>query len=609
MKLFKNQSIGLRIFFLLGLMLLFLAGVILAFLGETTAIRELGVSETQRIMLADQKDKLKVATHSMALSLSEVIKDVTDEQARIDLIRQAVDPIRFEEDKSGYYFVYKGTVNVALPPNKANHGKDLGGVADKNGVFFVRELAKGAAAGGGFVEYIFPKPNKGDQPKLGYAEMIPGTDYWIGTGIYIDNIDEAKTQIRAAIEDVVRRMTTQILAVVAGVFLLVVLPLSLALIRGIVRPIRAATEAASQVAAGNLDVALADEGRSEIGVLNVALGNMVNTLKQNIAEITAKTRLAEEKAQASELATKDAEEARAKAERAKAEGMLHAATALEKVAERLSAAAEEISTQAEEVRTGSDTQRDRIQTTATAMEEMTATIMEVARNASHAADGGKETRDKAVDGAAVVERAIAAMTATEQKATALKEAMAQLDGQARAIGNVITVIEDIADQTNLLALNAAIEAARAGDAGRGFAVVADEVRKLAEKTMTATKEVTESIGSIQSVAAQNVRAMDAAASDLAQAAAMSNESGRVLGEIVTGTERAAEQIRSIATAAEEQSAATEEINRSVEEVNSLAQSAARSVQETTIALRELAEQTSALMQLIAELKAEGTGNR
>jgi len=605
MKLFKNQSIGFRIYFLLGLMLLFLAGVILAFLNETTAIKELGVRETQRIMLADQKDKLQVATHSMALSLAEILKGVSDEQARIDLIRQAVDPIRFEEDKSGYYFVYKGTVNVALPPNKANHGKDLGEAKDKNGIYFVRELAKGAAAGGGFVEYIFPKPNKGDQPKLGYAEMIPGTEYWIGTGIYIDNIDEAKAAIRGAIEDVVRRMTTQIMAVVAAVFALVVLPLSWMLIRGIVLPIRAATAAASQVAGGDLDVVLTDEGRSEIGVLNTALGDMVGTLRRNIAEITDKTRLAEEKAHASDLATKDAEEARARAERAKAEGMLHAALALEKVAERLSAAAEEISTQADEVRVGSDTQRDRIQTTATAMEEMTATILEVARNAGQAADEGKGTRDKAVNGAAVVERAIQALAATEQKARALKEAMTQLDGQARAIGNVITVIEDIADQTNLLALNAAIEAARAGDAGRGFAVVADEVRKLAEKTMTATKEVTESIGAIQSVATQNVHAMDAAAADLAQAASMSNESGRVLAEIVTGAEQAAEQIRSIATAAEEQSAATEEINRSVEEINAIAQSAARSVQETTVALRELAEQTAALMGLITQLKKEG----
>ncbi|EPR41599.1 methyl-accepting chemotaxis sensory transducer with Cache sensor [Desulfovibrio sp. X2] len=607
--MFKNISIGTRIFSLLGIMLLFIAGVILAFLMETRAITQFGVSETQRIMLQDQKDKLQVATHSMAQSLGETLKGVESQDARIALIRAAVDPIRFEDDKSGYFFVYQGTTNVALPPKKELQGKDLGEVSDKNGVFYVRELAAQAGKGGGFVSYVFPKPGKGDQPKLGYAEMIPGTDFWIGTGIYVDNIDEAKTSIRSAMEDMVANRTTTILGVVVGIFVILVLPLSLGLIGSIVKPIRAATAAASQVAAGNLEVALEAEGKSEVGVLNHALGDMVATLRANIAEITEKTRLAEDKARASEVASREANEARAKAERAKAEGMMHAAQALEKVAEGISSAAEEISAQAEDISGGSDTQRDRIQTTATAMEEMSATVLEVARNAAHAAEEGKSTRDRAVNGAGVVARAMEAMRATEEKTRRLRETMGQLDERAKAIGNVITVINDIADQTNLLALNAAIEAARAGDAGRGFAVVADEVRKLAEKTMVATKEVGESINAIQHVADENVRGMEAAVGDLARAAQLSTESGKALDEIVEGTEQAAAQIQAIATAAEEQSSATEEISSSVEEINSIAQSTARSVEETTVALRALAEQSSALMALIRDLKAEGEGTK
>ena len=129
----------------------------------------------------------------------------------------------------------------------------------------------------------------------------------------------------------------------------------------------------------------------------------------------------------------------------------------------------------------------------------------------------------------------------------------------------MTVIEDIADQTNLLALNAAIEAARAGDAGRGFAVVADEVRKLAEKTMNATKEVGQSIRTIQGGTQSNIQSMDVVVRDIEEVAGLSKHSGEVLEGIVAGAEESAGRIQSIAAAAEEQSATSEEINRSVEE--------------------------------------------
>ncbi|MCK9240452.1 methyl-accepting chemotaxis protein, partial [Desulfocurvus sp.] len=156
------------------------------------------------------------------------------------------------------------------------------------------------------------------------------------------------------------------------------------------------------------------------------------------------------------------------------------------------------------------------------------------------------------------------------------------------------------------ALNAAIEAARAGDAGRGFAVVADEVRKLAEKTMTATKEVGDSIRGIQGVAAQNIEGMQAAVRDLEEATTLADRSGEVLEEIVRGTEESAEQIRSIATAAEEQSAASEEINQAIDEINSIAGDTARGVTETSQALGDLAEQATALAALVTELRREGS---
>ncbi len=601
----RQFSIGIRIYLVLLIMVVFGSGVVLAFMYNAGHIREISVSEVSKQMVDGQRQKLEVATRSLAESLGVLIAGVADEAERVEMIRAAVDPIRFESDQSGYFFVYQETSCVALPPNKKLLGKDLGDLKDKNGVYLVRELLARSKAGGGFVEYIWPKPGAGDQPKLSYAMFIPGTTYWIGTGVYIDNVEAAKASIAGTIEGVVRKGTTWIVGVISGVFVLAVLPLAVLIVRSITGPLAQATGAADEIAGGNYDLTLDARGRDEAARLQGALNRMAQTLAANIEEITAKTSEAEEKAAAAQRAQSEAEEAGRRAESARAEGLLHAAGQLEAVVQRISAATEEISAQADEIRSGTDVQRDRIQTTATAMEEMNATVMEVARNAGSAAEQGGEVQAKALEGADVVNRSVKAMDTTRDQTHALQESMNDLGRQAESIGQIMTVITDIADQTNLLALNAAIEAARAGDAGRGFAVVADEVRKLAEKTMTATKEVGDSIRAIQSVATRNIEGMQTAVRDLEQAVELSTRSGEVLSEIVSGTEDSAEQIRSIATAAEQQSAASEEINHAIEEINSIASDTARGVAETTQALSDLAEQASALGRLVRELRMQG----
>ncbi len=375
--------------------------------------------------------------------------------------------------------------------------------------------------------------------------------------------------------------------------------------RTTVRPLKMVVAFLHDMAGGAYDKQLAVRSEDEVGQIFSSLNHTAQQLGSNMREITTKTAEAEDKARHAEQATQQANEALGQAQRARAEGMLHAATQLEAVVAAIAGATGEISEKTGGIRNGTEIQRDRIQATATAMEEMNATVLEVAQNAGHAAEQGSVVRDKAQEGAKVVDQSIKAMNSTQKQAEALNEDMAQLDEQAKAIGNIMTVISDIADQTNLLALNAAIEAARAGDAGRGFAVVADEVRKLAEKTMHATQEVGSSIQSIQRVAANNVAAMKAAVRDLEQATELSNSSGETLAEIVTGTVDSAGQIQSIATAAEQQSAASEEITHAIEEINNIALDTALGVDEATRALQELAEQTQQLEGLIAELKREG----
>jgi len=601
----RNITIRARIILLISISVLFSALIGGAFLYQMLELKAFSITQTQEAMLEGQKERLKLSVNAMALSLGESVKDHEGAAAKVEAIRRATKPIIFEEDKSGYFFVYEGTVVVSMPVKPENQGKDLKDLADKNGVYLIRELAKAATDGGGFVSYIFDKPGKGLQPKISYSAMIPGTNYWIGTGVYIDNIEVKKAEISAEIGGMVKSASYGIGAVVLGLLLLGVLPLSVLIFRSIINPLTAATRAAENVAGGDLNVSLAVAGKDETSHLEKALNTMVATLRTNMSAIEAKTAEAEDKARAAEVATNEANEAKAQAMRARSEGLLAAANKLETVVERLSSASEEISGQADNIGRSTEVQKQRITETATAMEEMNATVLEVAKNATQASEGADNARTRATEGNAVVGRSVAAMDALLTLSTELKGNMDTLGRRAQDISQVMNVITDIADQTNLLALNAAIEAARAGDAGRGFAVVADEVRKLAEKTMSATKEVGETVRAVQEVSKQNVVGMEQAARAIAESTELVRESGKSLDEILRMSESTALQVQSIATAAEEQSAASEEINEAVDQINAIATETSGSMQQTTIAIRELAEQADTLRRLVADLKREG----
>ncbi len=252
---------------------------------------------------------------------------------------------------------------------------------------------------------------------------------------------------------------------------------------------------------------------------------------------------------------------------------------------------------------GSEFQKQRIAETATAMEEMNATVLEVARNATETNEDTELTRDKASEGQSVVQGTIESMVSIQNQTNDLEKLMADLNAQSIEIGNVMSVINDIADQTNLLALNAAIEAARAGEAGRGFAVVADEVRKLAEKTIGATDEVDKSISSIQVLASKNIEGMRTAVEAIGGATNHSRASGDVLSEIVSLASNAAGQVQSIATAAEEQSATSDEINRSISEIDTMTEDNARNSMRAAEAASDLSREVDELVALVEELRS------
>jgi methyl-accepting chemotaxis protein len=277
---------------------------------------------------------------------------------------------------------------------------------------------------------------------------------------------------------------------------------------------------------------------------------------------------------------------------------------LEGVVEVVTAASEELSAQIEQSSRGAEEQARRVGETATAMEEMNATVLEVAKNASRAAETADKAKAKATEGAEVVTRMVNGIGEVQTQSAEMKDDMASLGKQAEGIGQILNVISDIADQTNLLALNAAIEAARAGEAGRGFAVVADEVRKLAEKTMTATKEVGDAIRGIQGGTRKNIENVEQSVAKIEAATGLAVQAGEALKAIVALVDTTSDQVRSIATASEEQSAASEEINRSIDDVNRISAETSDAMRQSAQAVGEMANQAQVLKGLIERMKED-----
>jgi len=207
----KNTSVkGRMIYIMIAMSVLFV--IMISFTIHTAGqIEELGLKSVSEVMLDDQKNKIKSMVDSIVIIAEESIKDTVNEEEKQMILRKLFDRVRFESDQSGYFFIYSGTKVVTIPINKALQGTDMADSKDKNNVYFVRDIASAAKNGGGFVNYVWPKPGSGDTPKLSYSRMISGTDMLIGTGVYIDNIDEYHAKLKAIMEKSVHQSLTWML--------------------------------------------------------------------------------------------------------------------------------------------------------------------------------------------------------------------------------------------------------------------------------------------------------------------------------------------------------------------------------------------------------------
>ncbi|MEA9978649.1 MULTISPECIES: methyl-accepting chemotaxis protein [unclassified Pseudomonas] len=269
---------------------------------------------------------------------------------------------------------------------------------------------------------------------------------------------------------------------------------------------------------------------------------------------------------------------------------------------QIASAAEQLSAVTEQTNVGVTTQKDETDQVATAMNQMTATVMEVARNAEEASHAATQADQQAREGDKVVAEAISQIELLATEVGHSTHAMAQLKTESDKIGSVLDVIKSVSQQTNLLALNAAIEAARAGEAGRGFAVVADEVRSLAQRTQQSTEEIEELIAALQNGTQQVASSLDNSRVLTDNSVELSRQAGRALEQITRTVSTIQSMNQQIATAGEQQTAVAEEITRSVLNVRDISEQTAAASEETAVSSIELARLGNHLQGLLSRFR-------
>jgi methyl-accepting chemotaxis protein len=542
-----------------GIFVLFMIMLLLA-INEAQQVKDIGISKTGEVMLSDQKDKIKVASHSLAVALGKAVEGMADEAERVETLRRLIDDIRFEKDKSGYYFIYKNTVAVAFPVKKESIGKDLSGMKDKNGVYPIQELDQAAKSGGGFVEYVWPKPGTGDTLKASYAEMIPGTGMWIGTGVYLDNIDAYKEQMANDIDANVRKGVYKTVLICGAIFAIVI-ALCLYIVFGITRALRQMIDSFQDIAEGEGDLTKRINLKSKDELAELA--RWFNTFLGKLQGIIAK------------LAESSGHVDRASGELSRiAEQMSGGAESTSKRANSVAVSAEEMSSNLNAVAAAMEQSTTNTGMVAAASEEMTATINEIAQNA----DKASRISDKAVH---------------QSKSAA--DNMGHLGHAAQAIGKVTETITEISEQTNLLALNATIEAARAGDAGKGFAVVANEIKELAKQTAEATLDIKRQIEGIQNTTHSAVTEID-------EVSMVITNVNDIVTTIATAVEEQSAATREIATNISQATQGIQEVNENVSQSSAVAAEITRDISGVNSATDEISNNSGQVKQSVEDLQ-------
>ncbi|AZD08389.1 Methyl-accepting chemotaxis sensor/transducer protein [Pseudomonas chlororaphis] len=463
--------------------------------------------------------------------------------------KQALSAIRnLRYDHSDYFWINDlAPVMVMHPTNPKLDGQNLAAIRDPDGFAVFNEMvAIAKAKGAGMVNYRWPKPGASEPvQKTSYVQLFQPWGWIIGSGVYIDDVQaEFRSQVLKA-------------SVVGIAIALLMALLVLLIARSIVRPLQETVHAMANIASGESDLTrtLDTHGQDE-----------VTELARHFNGFTAKLRLVVSQLQVSAAA--------------------------------LAQSSTDLGSNASQAQERSQQQSQQMELVATAINEVTYGVQDVAKNAEHAASEMRDAEARAQQGQVNIDgslQQIDRLSATIDQAVEVIRTLAQ---ESTQIGSVLEVIHSIAEQTNLLALNAAIEAARAGEQGRGFAVVADEVRLLAQRTQKSTAEIQSMIERLQGHSEAAVKVIG----DSSRASQQTIEQAGLAGESLNAIGQALRNLNglnaSIASATLQQAHVVEDINQNVTQAAGLSHSTALAAEQSSAAsrhLKELSEQLNGLL--------------
>lgn len=437
--------------------------------------------------------------------------------------------------EKGYFWINDENLILVMHPKKpAKEGNSMANIRDGDGKLHwqaMRDIVR--QNGEGLVHYSYLPPGSDEsKAKISYVKGFKPWGWIVGTGVYVTDLN-ALFWNRASVA-----------IVVAGFSLLAVALLILMIARNIVQPVQALSSPMAEAAQGRLRSRIKTGRKDEFGRLGEAFNDM----------LTGQTSLIRQ---------------------------------LSDACGQLTTTASTLLNTTDNTQQGVQRQFEEVDQLATAMDEMSSTIHEVAHHATQTADATRQATRQADEGQQAVAGAIESIQQLASEVESTAGSLQKLDSQCHDIGAVVEVIETISEQTNLLALNAAIEAARAGDQGRGFSVVADEVRSLAMRTQQSTVEIQAMIQSLQQGAQSAVDVMNRSLEKSSDSVERAQQAGEVLNAIVAQVQTINDMSTQIATAAEEQSAVSDEMTRGLHQIRDVSSETSEGAETMAHNSREL----------------------